>query len=245
MAICPHCGQETETENGYCIVCGQSLTTPEEPTIPPPVAEQLPIMEVKIGDYFRAGWELFKKYPAGFVGYFILVLAITFLLRLVPVIGWLAAFALMSPLNAGFFVVSAKLLQNRTPEFTDFFGGVKFYFLPLALFGMVSSVLITLGLALLIVPGIYLIVSYLFGVMFIVDRGFDFWPAMETSRRSVQPHWFKFFTFLLLVFLLNLGGALLMGVGLLVTVPLTHCIFTVAYDDIFGIKSAHNISVRI
>ncbi len=244
MSICPHCGQETETENGSCIVCGQSLTTPEEPASASPVAEQLPITEVKIGDYFRAGWALFKAYPAGFVGYFILVMVISFVLRWVPVIGWLATFALMSPLNAGFFVVSAKLLKNQKPEFTDFFSGIKFFLLQLALFGMVSSLFITLGLVLLIVPGIYLIVSYLFGVMFIVDRGFDFWPAMETSRRSLQPHWFKFFTLLLLVFLLNLGGALLLGVGLLVTVPLTHCIFTVAYDDIFGIRSAHTISMR-
>jgi hypothetical protein len=43
---------------------------------------------------------------------------------------------------------------------------------------------------------------------------------------------------------LNLAGALLLGVGLLVSVPLTHCILTVAYDDIFGIESAYTISMR-
>lgn len=244
MPTCPHCGQEVEPGREFCPACGQSVAISEEPAVSPQVLQPLPIREVKIGDYFRTGWELFKKYPAGFVGYFVLVIVISFVLRMVPVVGWLAGFALISPLNAGFFVVSAKLLRNQTPEFMDFFSGLKFYFLQLALFGIVSSVLITIGLILLIVPGIYLIVSYLFGLMFIVDRGLDFWPAMETSRRSVQPHWFKFFTFLLLAFLLNLGGALLLGVGLLVTVPLTHCIFTVAYDDIFGLQAAYNLSMR-
>lgn len=242
MPPCPHCGQEIEPGSESCPACGQSLAASQEPAVTPSVSAQIPITEVKIGDYFRAGWELFKKYPAGFIGYFILIVVTSYVLRLVPVIGWLAGLALMSPLNAGFFVVSAKLLKNQTPQFADFFGGLKI-FLQLALFGIVSSILITIGLILLIIPGIYLIVSYLFALMFIVDRGLDFWPAMETSRLSVQPRWFKFFTFLLLVFLLNLGGLLLLGVGLLVTVPLTHCIFTVAYDDIFGIKSAHNISL--
>jgi uncharacterized membrane protein len=243
MPICPHCGQETEAENGYCIVCGQSLTTPEEPSVSPVVPEEIQITEVKVGDYFKVGWEIFKKYPAEFVAYFIIIIVTSIVLRFVPVIGWLAGFVLVSPLNAGFFVVSAKLLKNKTPEFVDFFGGFKF-FLQLALLGVVSSILITIGLILLVVPGIYLIVSYLFALMFVVDRGLDFWPAMETSRRSVQTGWFKVFTLFLLLVLLNLGGALLLGVGLLVSVPLTHCILTVAYDDILGIQSAHTISLR-
>jgi uncharacterized membrane protein len=142
-----------------------------------------------------------------------------------------------------FFVVGAKLLQNQTPQFADFFSGFKF-FLQLALLGVVSGILIGIGFILLIIPGIYLIVSYLFALMFVVDRGLDFWPAMETSRRSVQTRWFKIFTLFLLLVLLNLGGALLLGVGLLVSVPLTHCILTVAYADIFGLKSAYKISMR-
>jgi uncharacterized membrane protein len=242
MPLCPNCGQEIETGSKSCSACGTSLTTPGEAAASPSVPEQIQIREVKVGDYFKAGWELFKKYPAGFVGYFIIVIITTLLLQLVPVIGYLAGFALASPLNAGFFVVSAKLLKNQTPEFTDFFSGLKF-FLQLALLGLVSSILICIGLVLLIAPGIYLIVSYLFALMFIVDRGLDFWPAMETSRRSVQTRWFKIFLLFLLLLLLNLGGLLLLGVGLLVSVPLTHCIITVAYAEIFGLKSAYKIAM--
>ena len=67
---------------------------------------------------------------------------------------------------------------------------------------------------------------------------------METSRRAVQPVWFKVFVLLLMLVVLNLAGALLLGVGLLVSVPLTHCILTVAYADIFGIESAYTITMR-
>lgn len=243
MPNCPHCGQEMEPGSETCSACGQSLTPPTEPVVLPAAPEQPQITDVKVGDYFKAGWELFKKYPAGFVGYFIIIIVISLALNLVPVIGWLVGFALISPLNAGFFIVGAKLLKNQTPEFVDFFGGFKL-FLPLALLGVVSSILISIGLILLIVPGIYLIVSYLFAIMFVVDRRLDFWPAMETSRKAVQPVWFKVFVLFLLLFLLNLAGVLLMVVGLLISVPLTHCILTAAYAEIFGLESATTISMR-
>jgi uncharacterized membrane protein len=247
MPHCPHCGQEMDTGSEFCRACGQSLTAPgeaTEATEAPATAslpEQLPIGEVKVGDYFKAGWELFKKYPAGFIGYAALFIIIMIIANQVPVIHWLAGLILPTPLAAGFFVVSAKLLQNRTPEFTDFFGGFNF-FLQLVLLGVVTSVFIGLGLILLIIPGIYLMVSYLFALMFVVDRGLDFWPAMETSRRSLQARWFSFFTLFLVIFFLNIGGLLLLGVGLLVSLPLSYCILTVAYADIFGFKSAPNIS---
>lgn len=243
MAVCPHCGQMLETESEFCSACGQPLRASGEPAGSPQFPEQVHITEIKSGDYFRAGWEIFKKFPGGFIGYFIITLVITFALNSVPKIGGLITFVIAVPLHAGFFVVSAKLLKDQVPEFGDFFSGFKF-FPQLALLGIVSSIIILLGFICLIVPGIYLAVGYAFALMLVLDRGLDFWPAMETSRRSVQTGWFKIFGLFLLLLLLNLAGILALGVGLLVTAPLSHCILTVAYDDIFGIKSAHLISTR-
>jgi hypothetical protein len=251
-----------------CSACGQSLPTPEESSLQAP--ERIQIKEVKIGEYFTGGWNLFKKYPVGFISYFIIVVLIHIITDivnfLVPFIGLLVWFALVCPLFAGFFVVNAKLLKNQTPEFVDFFGGFKL-FLPLALLGVVSSILIAIGLILLIVPGIYLIVSYLFAYMFVVDRGLNFWRAMELSRRSVQTRWFPIFALFLLVALIYLGPFLLLVLMWIFSAPilntfvlllaiilillimiftgtLSHCILTVAYADIFGIESAYTISMR-
>jgi hypothetical protein len=60
---------------------------------------------------------------------------------------------------------------------------------------------------------------------------------MELSRKTVHKHWFEVFGFFLLLGLVNFGGFLLLGLGLLVTVPWTLCALTVAYKDIFGIQS--------
>jgi hypothetical protein len=48
------------------------------------------------------------------------------------------------------------------------------------------------------------------------------------------------FAFLLLLMLINLAGALLLGLGLLVSVPLTACAITAAYADLFGLQSVYS-----
>jgi uncharacterized membrane protein len=239
MTVCPHCGQLNETGRDICRACGAALTTPEQPGVSQKPAP-IPIPDVKIRDYFKVGWELFKKYPGGFVGYFIILVVGSLVLEWVPIIGPLVSIVLVTPLNAGFFVVSAKLLKNQHPEFSDFFIGLRF-FQQLAFFGVISTILIVIGIFLLVVPGIYLIVGYTFALMFIVDQRLDFWSAMEASRRSVQSRWLQIFALLLLLLLLNLGGVLLLGVGLFVTAPLTHCIIAAAYADIFGLHADFNI----
>jgi uncharacterized membrane protein len=179
---------------------------------------------------------LFKQYPGGFVGFCLLNFLIQGLLNGTSYVGAVASVAITSPLLMGNFIVSVKLLQGQTPEFRDFFAGFH-YFLPLLLLSLVAGLFIGIGTLLLVIPGVYLAVAYLFASYLVVDRRLDFWPAMELSRRTVHPRWFGFFAFMLLVALLNLAGAVLLGVGLLVTIPLSFCALTAAYAEIFGLQS--------
>jgi hypothetical protein len=93
---------------------------------------------------------------------------------------------------------------------------------------------------LLIIPGVYLAVSYLFASILVVDQRLDFWPAMELSRNTVSPAWFAFFAFVLVLLVINTAGALLLGLGLFVSVPLSACALTAAYADIFGLHSDYS-----
>ncbi|HLD46596.1 MAG: hypothetical protein A3K40_05090 [Syntrophobacterales bacterium RIFOXYC2_FULL_60_23] len=154
----------------------------------------------------------------------------------IPYAGPVASFAVSTPLLMGNFIVSAKLLQGQTPEFRDFFVGFQ-YFLPLLLLSVVAGFFIAIGTLLLIIPGVYLAVAYLFASYLVVDRRLDFWPAMDLSRRTVNPRWFGYFAFVLLIALLNLAGVVALGVGLLVTIPLSFCAMTAAYAGIFGLQA--------
>ncbi|WP_232319728.1 hypothetical protein [Prosthecochloris sp. HL-130-GSB] len=94
--------------------------------------------------------------------------------------------------------------------------------------------LVTIGVFLLVLPGIYLAVAYMFTVPLIVDYRMEFWQAMETSRKIITRNWFSLFGFVLLLAVINLGGALVFGIGLLVTIPLTAFAGVMAYCDIVG-----------
>jgi uncharacterized membrane protein len=142
----------------------------------------------------------------------------------------------------GNFIVSAKLLQGQAPEFRDFFAGFAFFF-PLLLLSVVAGLLIGIGTLLLIIPGVYLAVAYFFAANLVVDRRLDFWPAMELSRNTVHPRWFSFFVFVLLLVVLNLVGTLFLGLGLLVTIPVSFGAVTAAYADLFGFHSDYSQEV--
>jgi uncharacterized membrane protein len=192
------------------------------------------------GEYLKTGWQVFKQYPWGFAGFTLLYLVILAVISYPRGIGWLAAACIHEPLIAGFIIVTAKLMQQKGPTFSDFFGGFQFrYFLPLVLLGLVSRVLITIGLILLIIPGLYLAVSYIFAPLLVVDQRLDFWPAMEQSRKFITARWFSFFAFLLLLVLVNLAGLLALGVGVLVSIPVSWCALVTAYADLFGLKSEY------
>jgi hypothetical protein len=89
-----------------------------------------------------------------------------------------------------------------------------------------------------LVPLMYLTVNWQFTVPLIVDRKMGFWTGLTTSWRMVHKHWFHIFGLLVLIGLLNIAGACMCCIGLLVTVPLGMLAICYAYEDIFGRKAA-------
>ncbi len=239
MPYCPNCGNQLTGSEPQCPACGQATDSPSPPLEPssPQAPASLPL-----GNYLKTGWELFKQYPGGFAGFCLLNLVIQMVLNAIPYLGVAASVAVSTPLLMGNFIVSAKLLQGQVPDFRDFFTGFQF-FVPLLLLSVVAGIFIGIGTVLLIIPGVYLAVAYLFAANLVVDRRLDFWAAMEMSRRTVTPRWFSYFVFMLLLMVLNLVGALPLGLGLLVTIPVSFGAVAAAYDDLFRLQSDYSQEV--
>jgi hypothetical protein len=240
MFQCSNCGHHLLGGEARCPACGQPtpFSSPRHDFSPPRIPQSLPL-----GNYIKVGWELFKHYPCGFIAFCLLNICINVILNTIPFLGPCASLALTPSLVMGNFIVAARLLQGQTPQFGDFFSAFSCFW-PLLLVSLISSILIAIGMALLIIPGVYLIVGYLFASCLVVDRALDFWPAMELSRRTVTPLWFGFFAFVLLLTVMNLAGALLLGLGLLATIPISFCALTVAYDDLYGFQSDYTQGVQ-
>lgn len=209
--------------------------------------------EVKTSAYFSRGWDIFKQKAVPFILFTLLLFIIQVVISALPfplgsssdepVPGGILNFGfnVIAPaLTAGYYVVAFQLARGRDADFGDFFQGFN-KFLPIFLTALVAGLLTALGFVLLLLPGVYLAVAYLFAQPLVIDKSADFWQAMETSRQLITKKWFAFFGLMLLIFFLNLGGAILLGVGLLVTVPLSVCVIAAAYEDIVGLNSVAEI----
>jgi uncharacterized membrane protein len=199
-----------------------------------------------IKDYLRRGWEIFQNNSLWLIAYFTIVVSITAAIwffaivrpsKLGITVSLTLTFILWPPLGSGFFSGIFAILKKEPLKLSDFFQGFS-NFAQLAIANLLSGLLIFIGcfISLILIPGIYLIVGYIFIVPLMLDRKLKFWPAMETSRLIIAKQWFPVAAFLLLLALINLGGAFLFGLGLFVTIPLSYCAIAAAYEDIIGLQ---------
>ncbi len=74
---------------------------------------------------------------------------------------------------------------------------------------------------LLIFPGIYFAIKYKFFIYFILDKSNNAGESLKASAIITRNHMWKLFLFYILIFIINIIGVLVIGVGLLVTLPLS------------------------
>jgi uncharacterized membrane protein len=222
--FCHHCGTQVGEGIQFCPNCGQtvgaaaSLGAPSAIRWTPPTG-----IQSRTGHWIGAGWDLVKQ---DFGTYFLIALVFTILNAMVPVI-------LTGPLMAGFHIFCMKKMLGRRAEFADLFKGFNF-FIPTLVASLLISVFTSLGIALCIIPGLVLAAMYKFTYLFIVDKGMDFWPAMQASHAIVKQDYFGFTMFLISMFLVVVLGAICCIVGIFIAIPVTLAAITVAYREIVG-----------
>ena len=85
-----------------------------------------------------------------------------------------------------------------------------------------------------LIPMTYLTVSWQFTLPLIIDKQMNFWPAMKTSFKMVNKHWWQLFGLIIIVGLFNVVGLLACCVGMLFTVPIGIAALMFAYETIFS-----------
>jgi len=95
--------------------------------------------------------------------------------------------------------------------------------------GLLMSLMITSGFFLLILPGIYLAVSYSLTFSLVVDKGYGPWQAMEASRQMIQPWWWQVSGIYLAMLVIHLISCLPFGLGAIWTIPMFFTLSGVLY----------------
>ncbi|WBL43597.1 hypothetical protein PBT90_02690 [Algoriphagus halophytocola] len=189
-------------------------------------------VDFNINQILSKAWEMFKEKALFHIGFMVIIVCVQ------------AAFAeyaesftpiytifISPPLICGFYMVANRQSQKEYLEFQNFFDGFKYWW-NLVIANLISSILAVLGIILLIVPGVYLLVGYMFCLLFVIFGGFDFWTSMELSRKLVTTNWWKFFTFGLVLLAMNIAGVLCLIVGLLVSIPMTYLAVYVLFEEL-------------
>lgn len=87
--------------------------------------------------------------------------------------------------------------------------------------GLIVGVIVLIGLIFLVIPGIYLGIRLMFFTYYIVDKNAGVMDSIKMSWELTRNGVINLFLFSILLFILNFIGALLFGIGLAITVPLT------------------------
>jgi uncharacterized membrane protein len=186
---------------------------------------------VPFGDSLRFGWETFKKHALFLVGVYVAVSVTTAVIgsadEYAPVGSGYAsfvisvvAFLVAMVLRLGLIVVTLKFKDGTAPEFADLFNRWPLAFSYVAAsFLYVSMVLV--GFVLFILPGIFLAVRFYFYGYFISDGEMSPIEALRKSLEVTRGFGIELFVLAVAFMGLNILGMLCLGVGLLVTMPVT------------------------
>ncbi len=101
---------------------------------------------------------------------------------------------------------------------------------------LVVGIISFLGFLLFIIPGIYLSIKYKFAGYSLVDKNTNFNEAMKVSGQITRGVKLELFAFGIIACFINMLGALFLGIGLLVTIPMTAIALAYIYRHLIGIE---------
>ncbi len=186
--------------------------------------------------YIKEGWELFMANFANLIVATLIFIAVHFAVgAIVPFFGGLIV---SGPLMGGMFYVILDVERGEKFQITRMFDGFTKKLVPLVLVGILTSIFITVGFIFFILPGFLVAGWYLFPYLYVVDKDMDFWPAMEASREIGFANHLNAFLFIIVLVVINIVGALAVGIGLLISVPLSMCATAKAYSHLTGEAAA-------
>ena len=102
--------------------------------------------------------------------------------------------------------------------------------------GFLYQLIVWIGLILFIIPGIYWSIKYMFYYFYIVDEDRGPIEALSESGDLTDGYKWKLLLLSILVSLFNLLGVLLLGVGTLVTGPISTMVMLSAYRQLKKIQ---------
>ena len=207
----------------------------------------------------RSGLQLFFSQPLLLIGCTALAGIIMWITSQPKNLGFFINLIISGPLYGGLFYVFLRVLRCQPTGIHDLFIGFRKYFVPLVLaqlmvlFITMLSCVFTFAFTFVtlmshksalfypfailtivsMLPPIHLSVCWFFTLIIVVDKGLDYWPAMQLSRERVHPQWILMAGLIIIAGMIGLSGSLIHQDAVVLTLPLFIAIVVGAYEDMF------------
>lgn len=178
-------------------------------------------------DLLSEAFAVFKAHFGILLGAFIVLAIISAVANKIPVVPLL----IMPHMVAGFsFLLLAALRGEQPMKFADLFKGFSFY-IPVLTAGLITGVLVILGVICLVVPGVILGLMWSQTMFILADdmrevaagrkaaAEISGWGAMQRSAALMHGHKLRLFGYGIVLAMIGVSGALALGFGALITLP--------------------------
>ena len=142
--------------------------------------------------------------------------------------------ALLYPLTAGLIYINHKNNTKQNIEISDLFIGYKQNTVNLILYGLVISILATIGLVFCLFPGIYVYIAGFIGLPIVFFGNKNVSDGLNLSFSTTNQNFGTVLGVAVLAFLISISGVLLCGIGALITLPFIYSASYSLYCALFG-----------
>ena len=161
-------------------------------------------MPDRVISHFETGWRLFTSHASVFVVSMLLLFLSWVVLKIAMVMS----------------VTALKSVEGEIPGMGDLFASLErgpAYLLALSIYCLAVGG----GLVLVIVPGIYLAIRYCLFAQVITDKSASALAALRKAAALAHGNLEPLGVLFLIAFLLNIAGMALLGIGLIISFPVS------------------------
>jgi len=168
----------------------------------------------------KRSWDVFMKDPVLYVIAGIIVI----------VVGALTLGILAPALSIGFTRIVRDRMQGKPAEASGVFGGMSL-FVPSLIAMILIAIGVTIGTALLVLPGLFVAVVTSFAFQFMALDNAGVGDSLSRSYRLVMDNLVTVILLIVLLAVINCAGGAV-AVGILLTTPFTMVAMVIAYEDL-------------
>lgn len=181
-----------------------------------------------IEEALRVGWQKTKEnflflFCVGFVSF-----VVSMILNasgkddsMVAILSFLVSLVFSVFINVGVTKIVLKMLHNEKPLIHIFFEITPSQFFRYLGYTVLHVLCVIAGLILLIVPGVIAAVRLQYGYYLVIEKGMGPVDALKTCWNMTKGETWNLFLYTLVVIVMNIIGALLFFVGLIITAPIS------------------------